>query len=830
MRNVHLKSNFCTALAAGILLSSAHGAESATFAASVKPFLEKHCTECHGTDVQKAKLRLDTLAPDFKTQETAEVWIKALDKAAAGQMPPASEERPPQKDLAAATAFLSAQLHDASRVRQKNDGRVLLRRLNKTEYENTLSDLFEMDVEVKDLLPDDNIVAGFDNISEGLDLSSAHFLRYQDAAEKVLAQAVPLRFKKTIKERKTAAQQIETNQGLKKTIGQVSKMEGDALVSYVFMQRYQSLTTPNVPSTGRYKVRVSARAVNTGGKTLPIVFHYFAENVRDEGEVRACIDVPDKMGVIEFETELRFKEKLVVNGWKLPREQEFKREHKDGIAKEDVTAPGLAIEWVELEGPLDTATPTSYKRIFGDVPLKPRSVAEAEKKKVKPPTVNNDRTEYHWLGDPLIPVSSDPKKDAERLLADFIPRAARRPVTPESVSYFVKFALDRMDKGYTFGEAMLSAYRAVLCSTDFLFLAEKPGKLDDYALASRLSYFLWRSMPDAALLDLAAKGTLSQPQTLHAQVERMLGDAKVQRFVEDFTGQWLELRKINATSPDPQLYGEFDQYLLWSMPRETRMFFTEILKNDLSVTQFIHSDWTFLNERLAQHYGVKNILGSAPVKASLPPELHRGGVLTQGSVLKVTADGTRTSPILRGKWVLEHILGKPPSPPPPDVPTIEPDIRGATTIRQQLEKHRSTKACAGCHKVIDPPGFALETFDVIGGWRDFYRIPKSNGKKAPLENYPGRTAWRGLDVEKGDKTAEGRAFKDIDDYKQILLEDMEQIARNIIQKLMIFSTGADLQFADREVVEQILTDVKAKNYGLRSMVHDVVQSRVFLNK
>jgi hypothetical protein len=830
---MHQKYTFCTALLAALWLSIAHGADNATFAGAVKPFLEKHCTECHGADVQKAKLRLDNLAADFKTKDIADVWIKALDKVASGQMPPATEERPPQKILADATAFWRTQLHDTSLAKQKADGRVLLRRLNKTEYENTLSDLFEMDVAgVKELLPDDNTVAGFDNVSEGLDLSSAHLLRYQDAAERVLAQAVPLRLKKTNKERSTAVQQLEKNSGLKKSVGQQCKMDGEALVAYTFLPRYQSLSTPGAPSTGRYKVRVSAHAVNTGGKTLPIVFHYFAENVRDEGEVRACIDLTEKPGTVEFETDLKFHDKLVLNGWKLTGDREFKAKHKEGIEKVEVTEPGIAIEWAELEGPLDTTTPVSYKRIFGDVPLKPRSVADAEKKKQKAPVVTADRNEYQWMSDPLIPVPADPKKDAERLIADFVPRAARRPVAPETIAYFVKFAHDRLDKNYSFKDAMFAAYKAVLCSTEFLFLAEKPGKLDDYALASRLSYFLWRSMPDAGLLDLAAKGTLAKPETLHAQVERMLNDAKADGFIEDFPGQWLEMRKINATSPDPQMYGEFDQYLLWSMPRETRLFFAEILKNDLCVTQFIQSDWTFLNDRLAQHYGIKNIQsGSGLVKCSLPPELHRGGVLTQGSVLKVTADGTRTSPILRGKWVLEHILGKPPTPPPADVPSIEPDIRGATTIRQQLEKHRSTKACASCHKTIDPPGFALETYDVIGGWREFYRLPKSNGKKAvPVENYPNRTCFRGLDVEKGDTTPDGRAFKDIDEYKQILLDDKDQIARNVIQKLMVFSTGADLQFADREVVEDILADVKKKNLGLRSMIHDVVTSRVFLNK
>jgi len=233
------------------------------------------------------------------------------------------------------------------------------------------------------------------------------------------------------------------------------------------------------------------------------------------------------------------------------------------------------------------------------------------------------------------------------------------------------------------------------------------------------------------------------------------------------------------------------------------------------VMTFIQSDWTYLNERLATHYGIPGVEGSGMRKVALPPESHRGGVLTQGAILKVTADGTRTSPILRGRWVLDRILGRTPPPPPPGIGAIDPDIRGATTIRQQLEKHRTSPQCASCHRQIDPPGFALETFDVIGGWRDFYRVGKNK---------------RGPEVERGDRTPDGRPFKDIDEYKKILLEDPDQIARNVIRKLLVFATGADLQFADREVVEGILSDVRAKGYGLRSILHAIVTSRPFLNK
>ena len=268
------------------------------------------------------------------------------------------------------------------------------------------------------------------------------------------------------------------------------------------------------------------------------------------------------------------------------------------------------------------------------------------------------------------------------------------------------------------------------------------------------------------------------------------------------------------------------------MPRETHSFFEEILSKDLSLLNFVDSDWSMLNERLAKLYGVPGVNGDAIRKVTLPKDSHRGGVMTQASILKVTADGTRTSPVLRGKWVLDNIIGKPPAPPPADVPAIEPDIRGATTIRAQLAKHRNVPACASCHNHIDPPGFALENFDPIGNWREFYRAPTRVGR-AEIVNLPytgGRGVYRGLDVEKGGQTPEGRPFKDIVDYKKLVLQDKDQLARSLTSKLMIYSTGGDIQFADREVVEGIVAKLRQKNYGLRTLVHEIVQSRVFLNK
>jgi hypothetical protein len=312
----------------------------------------------------------------------------------------------------------------------------------------------------------------------------------------------------------------------------------------------------------------------------------------------------------------------------------------------------------------------------------------------------------------------------------------------------------------------------------------------------------------------------------------MLDDDRAQRFIDNFTGQWLELRKINDTSPDRGMYREFDDFLLWSMPWETRLYFGEMLRHDRSVAEFVDSDWTMLNSRLAQHYGIDGVHGGELRRVSLPPDSHRGGVLTHASILKVTANGTTTSPILRGKWVLEKIIGTPPAPPPPNVGAIEPDIRGSTTIRQQLAKHKTIAACASCHKHIDPPGFALESFDVIGGWREFYRVSQDGKAKGeiPLPNYPERKVWRGPDVEIGGTTAQGREFKTIDDYKALLLEDKDQLARNVARQLLVFATGADVQFADREVVQSIAARTRERNYGLRSLVHEVVQSPAFLTK
>jgi mono/diheme cytochrome c family protein len=809
-----------------------------SFKGTIQPFIEVHCVDCHGADTHKAGLRLDTLPPDFRDEKTGATWTHVFDKIISGEMPPKKRERPPQRDIYAVAQFLYTQLQAISLEHQQKKGRVTVRRLNGTEYENTLRDLLGTNVALKEMLPEDSTTAGFDNVSTGLDLSATHFLLYQEAAAKAVQSVIPISPPIPFSDRRTAEMMVKKGPNFQQTMGRGAKMQGDALVFYTKLPRYGLCSTASVQTAGRYRITMSACSVGGDGKPIPAGFMVVNSSGRESPVLREVREIPHgKPQLIEFEFELGRNQAFVMNlltSWDI-------RIFKKPI--EEYTGPGLLVEWMQVDGPIDAFPPPSYRNLFGDVPLKARSVVKAEMAGTRVTVINEKRPEQQWYGDPLQPASANPKQDAERLIRAFLPRAFRRPVSEDVQKRFVQQVHAKLDQKYSFFDAMMFGYKLILSSPDFLFLMDSPvsnataqgdlvsPKLDEYSLAERLSYFLWSTLPDDELLAAARKGELGKPATLHAQVERMLNSPRAHRFTENFSGQWLDLRKIDFTIPDPQLYSDFDYLLLAAMPRETQLFFEEVLRNDLSLLSFIDSDWTMLNERLATLYGIPGVTGNDFRKVKLPPDAHRGGVMTQASVLKVTADGTRTSPVLRGKWILERILGKPPAPPPPDVPAIEPDIRGATTIRQQLDKHRNTPACATCHIHIDPPGFALENYDPIGNWRDFYRVT-TRTKEYPQALFPtnGRGVYRGLDVEKGGVTPAGKPFKDISDYKKILLEDKDQLARSLTQKLIVYATGADIQFADREVVEQIVAKVKAKNYGFRTLIHEIVQSRVFLNK
>ncbi len=505
-------------------------------------------------------------------------------------------------------------------------------------------------------------------------------------------------------------------------------------------------------------------------------------------------------------------------------------------------APSVAFRWMEVEGPLyDEQTTAGYRLLFGDLPLKrhPSRTRGAVTIPVvaPPPPPETGRN----AGQRIVPideayvevVSSDPAGDARRLLRSFLARAYRRPVTDEDAAWFIALFDQQQAAGLSFTESMFAAYTAILASPGFVFLDEAPGPLDDHALATRLALFLWNSEPDAALRDRAARGELRRPDVLRAETERLLSDPKAERFVTAFLDYWVDLRKMDDTTPSTTLYNDYylDDSLAEAAVLETQLYFQEMVRQNLPARHVVDSDFTFLNERLARHYDLPGVIGSKMRRVDLPADSPRGGFLTQASVLKVTANGTTTSPVLRGVWIVERILGIH-IPPPPPVPAVEPDIRGAVTIRQQLAKHSEDLSCASCHSKMDPPGFALESFDIFGGWRDQYRAvaPDKPGVEGRGKNGQPFEFHYGLPVDAAGTLPDGRPFQDIREFKKLLRADDLPIARNLANQLIVFATGAPVRFSDRPAVERMIEQTRADHYGTRSLIHAIVQSELFRNK
>lgn len=773
-----------------------------------RAFFAQHCQACHAGTKPKGDLDLANLAADFSDQDNRRQWLAVLEQVNAGTMPPAKKPRPPLEDIRALAAWINEQVAVAEAARRASQGRVVLRRLNRNEYANTVRDLLGVEVELKDLLPVETSTSGFDNRADALHVSSYLMENYLEAADRVLDAAIANGPRpETIKNR----YDIKDEKTVKPT-GSVYRHLDDGVAifsSWVSANIQVTLWQFMTRQPGKYRFRISGYGFQT---EKPVTFHVKAGpmNAAAQQYLIDYFEVPaNDPTVVEFveQMEGRHTIRIVTDGLGAIPPQVEK------IGAENYQGPGLVVQWVEVEGPLlDAWPPPSHRRIFGELPQEPDP---------------DDRLRREV-------VSRQPLADAERILRDFTRRAFRRAVTDEDIEPFLARVRIKLAEGESFERAVRVGLKAVLVSPPFLFLREKAGNtgqsapLDDFALASRLSYFLWSSMPDEELLTLAGQGKLQQPGVLREQVERMLGDPKSAAFTENFAGQWLGLRAIDATTPDPMLYPEYDDILKVSMVKETLLFFAEVLKNDLSLTNFVASDFTMLNARLARHYGISNVDGLEFRKVALPPESHRGGVLTMAAVLKVTANGTTTSPVLRGAWVLDRILGTPPPKPTVDVEAIEPDIRGATTIRDQLAKHRDNAACAICHVKIDPPGFALENFDVIGGWREAYR---SIGDGEPVIVDGRKMRYRnGPPVDAADVLPDGRRFQNIRDYKQLLLDDKDQLARALAEKLLGYATGAAPTAADQPEIEGLVRRIQAKNYGLRTLVHEVVQSQVFQHK
>ncbi len=765
----------------------------------------QHCEKCHSGGKHKGDFQIESLSEDYSDWKNLELWLAVREQLIGGDMPPKEKPRPPAQEVQAAIQWISDGAGAAEIARRTAERRVVMRRLNRAEYANTVRDLLGVDVDLKDLLPPDTSTSGFDNSAELLHTSSYLMRSYLDAADRVLDEAIankpqPWLLKKRfdIKEEKSV-----------QPTGSVYRHVDDGVAIFAAWESANiRVTLFNFRShvRGKYRFRISGYGFQSEGK--PVNFKVTAGTLKQVTEERLVdyFAVPaDQPTVIEFTEQLEPDNRIRIIATGLPALPPAVKQ----VGADKYKGPGLVIQWVDIEGPLlESWPPPSHKAIFGELKQAPAATPG-----------DPDRREV---------VSEQPMIDAERILREFARHAFRRPVTDEDIKPFLARVKVRLDQKYSFEQAMRVGLKGVLVSPNFLFLREKGNapKLDDFALASRLSYFLWSSMPDEPLLKLAADKKLREPEVLREQVEHMLGDPKAKAFTANFTGQWLSLRAIDATLPDRTLYPEYDDILKTAMLKETSLFFDEVLKQDLPLTNFVASDFTFLNARLAKHYGIPGIEGTEMRKVTLTPESHRGGLLTMGSVLKVTANGTTTSPVLRGAWVLERILGTPPPKPPADVEAIEPDIRGATTIREQLAKHRNDASCASCHTKIDPPGFALESFDVIGGWREKYRALSNNGEK----DAQGRRVRPGPPVDPGDVLPDGRRFHDIDEYKKLVLEDKDQLARALTEKLLAYSTGAAPAKADRSQVEAIVRNTRDHNYGFKSLVHEIVQSPMFQTK
>jgi mono/diheme cytochrome c family protein len=516
------------------------------------------------------------------------------------------------------------------------------------------------------------------------------------------------------------------------------------------------------------------------------------------------------------------------------------------------TGPGIALDWFEVEGPIvDQWPPRSHCALFGDLPIRPLAHDSGVIPPKRTPVRQRSRSARARPANGSIPAkeqdpplesvfSGQPQQDATRLLAQFLPRAFRRPVPAEEVQGYARVAARELERHASFEDAMKEAYKAALCSPDFLFVGVPSGaeagdphiRLTDRAIAERLALWFWNSLPDEELVALANEGRLHLYDNLKKQTDRLLADPRSDRFIANFADQWLDLRKIDATQPDLRLYPEARTHLIRSMIDETRAYLRELITQNLSVTHLVQSDFAMLNQSLAIHYGIAGVTGCAIRKVALPKDSPRGAFLTQAAVLKVTANGTDTSPVTRGAWINERILGNPIPPPPAGVPALDPDTRGATTIREKLEKHRSDTQCAGCHAKIDPPGFALESFDVIGGLRTRYRSLFTGSQMMDF-HFP--TGWDprvrlNQPVDASGQLPGGESFQNLAGFQVLILRTPETLAANMVGQLLMYGTGSEPHYSDRREIKRILAQTKQADYGLRSLIDAIVHSELFLAK
>ena len=847
--------------------------------------LENHCLKCHDDVEMKGGLDLYSLEWNLKDPHLTGIWVTVHDRLASGEMPPKEKNRLSDEDRRVAVSDLANSIIQSQEKHYSDYGRAVARRVNRFEYENILRDLlFDPYLKIADQLPLDGEVHGFAKVGTALDVSHVQVDAYLDTAEVALRRALEFPAEKPVQtvQRYHAREQevmwrgsgnagwgrqalyldgLEINLEDSFTKNRFNRAkEGEAYPDWpedasvaifrgAYTPYYYGFNNFKAPQRGHYKIRLKARSVlrqtdyvDWEGDETPEFYpnlvldakRRFPTPVNDrvfpgkrsepvkiysstlaEPNTQSTLPIgvfeapPDKPEVFEFEAFLEEGAMVQMDILRIPTPMLPALPHT--IQKSDPDGyPGVAFHWLEVEGPIYEDWPfASYRALFGNISFQKKG---------------------RWIE----AVSDQPLEDAKDLVSSFMGRAYRRPATKGEINRFYRYAKKLLRNETSFTESMIATYAAILASPEFLFQCSKAGVLDDFALAERLAFFLGESMPDPRLRELAETGQLKDPDILRAEVERLLDKPESARFVQRFLESWLKLDEINDTDPDRELYPEYagDWWLVDSIVKETNLFFSDLVKNNRPARNVIDANYTFVDERLARHYGISGILGPSFRLMPLPDLSPYGGILTQASVLKVTANGTVTSPVLRGVYVMERFLGDPPAPPPPTIPAIEPDIRGASTIRELLAKHRGDPSCASCHQKIDPPGFALESFDVMGHWRENYRSLLRGSERIEGVGRSGNefVHYIAQQVDSTGKTSDGDPFTNILEFKKLLLQDEETIARNLVEQLLVYATGAPIHFADRDEVSAILENSCVSEYGVRTIIHEIVQSSLFRRK
>ena len=796
-----------------VVLATLLGNCLASRADELERLIQSSCIDCHDENTE-TRLDLTKLGRNFREPGTFQKWVKLMDRVATGEMPPKSEPRPNPALQAEALKFLNSTLTDVNREQQQKKGRVPSRRLSRQEYEHTLHDLLGIGGGIARYLPPETKSGNFDVVSVTQDMSSVHVKAILKAADIALDEAIQIgpnpQMRRELDYPNSKYMQMWFDRPVRNGGGTLFRDNNDLIIfrgdNYNLRSDANGL---RIPIAGDYRIRVMGSAYQPRSSVTMSLRRQ--NDTLGESELFAAWDVDQEIRSVSTIKYLRPDDYFYVSADELEPAPDGQVIYNSQPARQ-FKGEGVRIRKVMIEGPLEsTWPPIRTRELFPGIQWKAKAGGR-----------------YY---EPVTTKSHDEHiRDA---VASLAPRAYRRPVTEQEISELTQLAIPSLRANHGFIASARIPLKAILVSPETLFLMNEtiPAglTLTDQALASRLSYFLWRSPPDQELIQLADKGMLSDQNILDQQISRMLSDERSDRFINEFLDQWLDLESIDATTPDAYLFPEYDDVLRRAMLAETRLFFKHLIEENLSVANLIDSNFTFLNRKLAEHYGIPNVHGEAMRKVVLDADSVRGGILTHASIAKVTANGSVTTPVKRGSFVLSNLLGLPPNPPPPGVGSIDPDTRGATTIRETLKKHQSEQTCAACHSKIDPPGFAMECFDPVGNYREYYRVSKG------IERIGGVAGLRflhkdyrpGQVVDCSGITDDGWKFNDIRDFKAHLLNSKKQVARNLISKLISYSTGAEIQVADREVVERILDQTDDGDLGLREIIHQVVHCRMF---